>query len=96
MKFSAADIDAMLAVTGISAMLSPALELPKAITVKFRRNGIDAMGMLTDKPQAVCKESDFDGIDYRNCQIEINSTTYRISRPRPDDAGFVFIDLTRL
>jgi hypothetical protein len=82
-------------VVGVAAILTPSLETPRTIKVKFKSNGIDHMGMLTDKPQAICKESDFTGVDHKTCLLEVAAVSYRITKPRSTDDGLVVIDLTR-
>jgi hypothetical protein len=103
MKYSVFDITSILSAVGVSAVITqpgsagPPI-VPDVLTpikVKFKSNGIDHMGMLTDKPQAICKESDFTGVDHKTCQLEISGVAYRITKPKSTDDGFVTIDLSR-
>lgn len=96
MKFTTFDIYSILSATGEDAVLTGQTGVPATIKVKYRRNGIDMMGQLTDKPQIICAASALDGLDTKNAILTYGGTDYRLLKPLLDDAGFATVTLNKL
>jgi len=84
-----------LAFYGTPAVISQPEELDKSVKAIFDRNSLGEMGVLTDKPQAAILSADLDGVDLKTATITIGGTTYKMSKPLPDDAGLTTVMLTR-
>jgi hypothetical protein len=95
-QFTTADINGILSATGEDALLTGQTGVAVTIKIKFRKTGIDMMGQLTDKPQALCSATVLDGLDTKNAVLTHGGTDYRMLKPLLDDAGFATVTLNRI
>lgn len=103
MKFSPADIAAMLLAVGQTATLTepgtagPPIVADKttALLVKFSNKSLNELGMLTDKPQVMLDATSMTGVNLKTATLTVSGTTYRMMNPMLDDGGFITLLLQR-
>ncbi len=94
MKFSAADMQAMLSAIG-GPVLIGAVPATGVFTGPGQPVVRDGVTMITDAPTLLLSETDAATVVKDSTVITIDGTQYQAYEKTPDGAGFVELDLTR-
>ena len=90
------DLDIFFYDFGTSAIIAEPAKADKTTSVLFEAVTISDMGVITDKPQIIIKESDLAGSDLKAATITISGTEYRMMKPFPDGQGLATTTLIRI
>lgn len=95
MKFDDDDLNSMLDAVGEPAEIQLGGVTTKTVQVKYSAQSLGEMGVMTDRPRIIMKESDLEGINTKTETVLVAGENFNMMKPSLTGDGFATVWLKR-